>query len=234
MVSSRPTRTPRADLTATVRAVPVIGLTGGIGGGKSAVASLLKEHGAAVIDADSVGHVVLTEPDICRRVVDRFGAHVLTKTDERSQGAAQIDRRALGKVVFADAQARRDLELIVHPRMRAIFQETIDQLRTAREVSSIVLDAAILLEAGWDDLCDVTVYVDAPSEERFARVERQRGWSRSDFEAREHAQWPCDQKRSHSQLVITNLGGEEALRREVQRVERDIALLTEPSRTRPD
>ena len=76
----------------------------------------------------------------------------------------------------------------------------------------VVLDAAILLEAGWDDLCDLVVFVDAPRDERIRRVQQQRGWSREVFEAREQAQWPCRHEAARADLVITNDAGVESLK----------------------
>ena len=96
----------------------VIGLIGGIGGGKSSVAALLKARGAVVIDADSVGHEILNEPPVRGQIVERFGTGVLSARSA-DPGRRGIDRKALGAIVFADPQARRDLEAIVHPRMRA-------------------------------------------------------------------------------------------------------------------
>jgi dephospho-CoA kinase len=84
---------------------------------------------------------------------------------------------------------------------------------------AVVLDAAILLEAGWDDLCDLVVFVDAPRGERIRRASLQRGWSTAAFEARERAQMPCDEKRRRAALVITNAAGLDSLRREVDRLE---------------
>ncbi len=150
-------------------AVPVIGLTGAIGAGKSQVAALLGQRGAVVIDADIVGHEVLERSDVHRQVIDRFGAAVLGKrTDAATSGP--IDRRALGSIVFASRQALNDLEAIVHPPMRQEFQTIIDRERSRPEAPAVVLDAAILLEAGWDSLCDLVVFVAA------ARPVRQGEW----------------------------------------------------------
>jgi dephospho-CoA kinase len=91
-----------------------------------------------------------------------------------------------------------------------------------------VLDAAILLEAGWDDLCDLIVFVDAPRDQRMRRVQEQRCWSRDVFEAREVAQWPCDKKRRHADLIITNDAGVDGLQQQVQRVEARLAELSCP------
>ncbi len=105
----------------------VVGLTGGIGGGKSEVAALLKERGAVVIDADLMGHELLNVPGVRDRIVARFGASILAAASEEVGGDSTIDRKALGAIVFADPTARRDLEAIVHPGMRASFHAAIDR-----------------------------------------------------------------------------------------------------------
>jgi dephospho-CoA kinase len=122
------------------------------------------------------------------------------------------------------------LEAIVHPPMRSRFQAVIDHQLCAEGGTDrcVVLDAAVLLEAGWDDLCDLVVFIDAPREARVRRVEEQRGWSREMFEARERAQWPVDEKRRRADLVITNDAGVESLEREVDRVEAVLADLSCP------
>ena len=96
-------------------ALPVIGLIGGIGGGKSEVAALLKERGAVVIDADAVGHELLNDPGVRDQIVERFGAGVLAGAGGEPDQPPAIDRKALGAIVFADPEARRDLEAILHP-----------------------------------------------------------------------------------------------------------------------
>jgi dephospho-CoA kinase len=208
-------------------ALPVIGLIGGIGSGKSEVAALMNERGAIVIDADGVGHELLTDPRVSGLIADRFGAGVLVRAGDEPALPLAIDRPALGRIVFADRNARRDLEAILHPRMRAWFLAVIRETRSGGGARRyVVLDAAILLEAGWDDLCDLIVFVDAPRDERMRRVHTQRGWSLEQFEAREQAQWPCDQKRRRADLIITNDAGVDSLRRNVQRVE---TLLAEMS-----
>jgi dephospho-CoA kinase len=194
------------------------------------VAALLKERGAVVIDADAVGHELLKDSRVRCQIVERFGAGVLVAASDEPDHAPAIDRKALGAIVFADPAARRNLEAILHHRMRAWFGAVIErELGTGGgEVRLIVLDAAILLEAGWDDLCDLIVFVDAPHEERMRRVREQRGWSREKFEAREQAQWPADEKRRRADLVISNDAGVESLRREVDRIEATLADLSCP------
>jgi dephospho-CoA kinase len=230
MISYQPARVPRTAERFRHGKLPVIGLIGGIGAGKSEVAGILKERGAVVIDADAVGHGLLHDPEVRKRIVERFGSAVLTGADDDLSAPAAIDRRTLGGIVFGDPKARRDLELILHPRMRAWFLTAIDrELRSEGSAGRlVVLDAAILLEAGWDDLCDLIVFVDAPRDERLNRAERQRGWSSATFAAREQAQWPCDEKRRLADVVISNDGGIDSLHREVDRVLARVAELSSP------
>lgn len=186
--------------------VPVVGLIGGIGAGKSVAARMLAERGATVIDADSVGHELLTDPAIRARVVERFGPGVLDAEDGVRGLDAAISRRALGAIVFADPAALRDLEAILHPAMRERFRREIDRVNREGRSRCVVLDAAVLLEAGWDDLCDLVVYVDAPRDERLRRVAAARGWTASMLEARERSQWPAERKRSRADWILCNDG----------------------------
>ena len=107
--------------------------------------------------------------------------------------------------------------------MRARFREAIDRaLETGR--GPVVLDAAILLEAGWQDLCDIVVFVDSPRSERLRRAADHRGWSEADFDSRERAQWPCEEKRRHADYVIRNDASRDSLRREVEALVRALGL----------
>ncbi|WP_337176501.1 dephospho-CoA kinase [Paludisphaera sp.] len=191
--------------------IPVVGVIGGIGGGKSSAAAALAARGAVVIDADAVGHETLRRPEVARRVAERFGPAVVAAD-------GSIDRRALGRVVFADASARRDLESIVHPPMFEEFGRRIAEARALGEAPLIVLDAAILLEAGWDRACDAVVFVDAPREIRLDRVRRGRGWSDEDLSRREAAQWPLDRKKAGAGHVLVNDGDAARLESEIDRL----------------
>ncbi len=200
-------------------AVPVLGLIGGIGAGKSVAARMLAERGAAVIDADAVGHELLTDPTIRARIVERSGPGVLETGDGSTRRPnPAISRRALGAVVFADPAALRDLEAILHPAMRERFRREIDRVACEGRAPCIVLDAAVLLEAGWHDLCDHVVYVDAPRDERLRRVAAARGWTVSMLEARERSQWPADRKRCRADWILGNDGDLDRLGRELDRL----------------
>jgi len=228
MNSSERSHEPRTTPRWKHGAIPVVGLTGGIGGGKSEVAAILAERGWAVIDADSVGHELLDDPGLRGRIVARFGDGITARAGLEPGAAPLIDRGALAAIVFADPVERRALEAILHPLMRARYLTAIERaMPSGREhARAVVLDAAVLLEAGWDDLCDLVVFVDAPRAERMRRAARQRGWSAQAFEARERAQWPCDEKRRRADLVIANDAGVDSLRRELERL--DILLAQSP------
>jgi len=190
--------------------IPVIGLTGTVGAGKSAVAAKLGARGAVVIDADAVGHETLRRPEVAAQVEARFGTGVLD-----AEGA--VDRRALGRVVFADPSARRDLETLVHPPMFEAFERAIADAERG-DAPFVVLDAAILLETGWDRACDLVVFVDAPRPLRLERVGTSRGWTDEQLRARESAQWPGERKKSRADYVLLNDGSSTALDEAVDRL----------------
>ena len=214
MTSGEQLDEPRTSWRRPSGTASVIGVTGGVASGKSAVTALLAERGAAVIDADSVGHQVLDLPDVKQKLVDRFGPGVLLAEGEGSGAGARVNRRALAAIVFADQSARLALEAIVHPLMWVRFADAITEALDAGR-GPVVLDAAILLEAGWQGLCDLVAFVDSPRSERIRRAADHRGWSLAVFDSREQAQWPCEEKQRHADYVIRNDAGLDSLRREV-------------------
>lgn len=187
----------------------VLGLIGGIGSGKSLVAAALARSGAKVISGDQLGHEALRQPDIKARVVERWTKAVL---DEHGD----IDRRRLGRIVFADPAERRALETLVFPRIEEGFRRGIEAAASDPAVKLVVLDAAILLEAGWHRMCDEVIYVHAPRVLRLKRLAQQRGWSAKEVQAREQAQLPLTEKVSRADYVVDNSGTPEQT---VQQVE---------------
>jgi dephospho-CoA kinase len=186
----------------------VIGLTGGIAGGKSLVSRQLAERGAVVIDADKVGHEAYRRgTETQRAVIDAFGPDVVGSDGE-------IDRRALGAKVFADPEARRRLEEIVWPAMRRMMEERLDKLR-AEGASVAVLEAALLIEADWLPLVDEVWLVTASPETARQRLIERNGLSAEQAEARLRAQLPNEKRRSYADLIIDNDGSLEELRRAV-------------------
>jgi dephospho-CoA kinase len=188
----------------TRRSVPVIGIVGGIGSGKSSVARRVSERfPVPVIDGDAVGHEVLTRPRIKEQIRAVFGDSVFNPQGE-------IDRGVLGRRVFGpepdDRRRREQLEQIVHPAIREEFVRRIAALRDSGQCSAILLDAAVLLESGWNDLCDTIVYVDAPEDVRRLRVLERRGWSAEQFERRQASQYLPEVKQRMSHATIDNSG----------------------------
>jgi dephospho-CoA kinase len=187
---------------------PIVGLIGGIGSGKSLVADVFRRRGAQVISGDQLGHEALRQAGIQAQVLQRWGIQVL---DER--GA--VDRRRLGAIVFADARERQALEAIVFPWIERRIREEIAAGQADPHVALIVLDAAIMLEVGWNTVCDRLVFVDVPREERLHRLAEQRGWSAKEVQAREMAQMSLDEKKNRADYVVENTGSPEHLARQV-------------------
>ncbi|MFO0907730.1 MAG: dephospho-CoA kinase [Isosphaeraceae bacterium] len=192
--------------------LPVVGVVGGIGSGKSTVASLFGELGAMVLDADKVGHALLNQRPVREEVVNRFGAEVVV-IDE--QGEEVVDRRTLGRIVFSDPAALRALESILHPRMKRTFERAIARTTRRGEFKGVILDAAILYEAEWNGVCDRIVFVDAPREHRLERVATSRGWTEDVLARREAAQAPLDEKRTRADFVVENSGDLVSLKQQV-------------------
>lgn len=186
----------------------VVGLLGGIGSGKSQVAAAFARHGARIIAGDQLGQAALRDPDIRARVVSRWGDSIL---DEN--GA--IERRRLAAIVFADPDERKALEAIVHPWIRQQIRIQVEEARKDGRVPLIVLDAAVMLEAGWNEFCDRLVFIETPRVVRLARVARQRGWGQKEVEQREEAQLPLTEKAVRADHVLDNSASLEHLNRQV-------------------
>ena len=200
-------------------AVPVVGIVGGVGAGKSSVVRQLNTLRLFIIDADQIGHDVLRRADIRDDLVAAFGAAILNST-----GA--IDRQKVARLVFGTSaehgHRRQTLNRIVHPR---IHEEISSQLEQAPEDTDvIILDAALLLEAGWASSCDAVIFIDTPVELRRQRVLENRGWSADEHARREATQMALSQKRAASRFIVDNSGTpeiaasqmEQALRRLIQ------------------
>jgi dephospho-CoA kinase len=190
--------------------IPVIGLTGGIGAGKSTVTQLLQDLGAAVIDADKVGHqIYLPDLPAWREIVEAFGTEVLNA--DRT-----IDRQALGKVVFATPEALRTLNRIVHPKMFDRMAELIAELRARGGMKAIVVEAAVLIEANWQPLVDQVWVVVASEAVVIERLAKQRSLSPEQVRTRIAAQLSNDERLKHAHVVIRNDGSLDHMRTAVQ------------------
>lgn len=193
---------------------PVVGLLGGVGSGKSTVADALADLGAVVIDADRIGHEVLLEPGVRDAVAARWGADVCSDDGD-------IDRARLARIVFAQADDRtalQELEAILHPRITTRMQQELARLTADPAIPLVVLDAPMLLEAGWDRVCDALIYVHASDAVRLGRVQQTRYWDKEELDRRERMQKPLDLKRTRADFHVDNGGMPDDCRRQVERL----------------
>ena len=189
----------------------VIGLTGGIGTGKTEVSRILADLGAEIINADVLGHQAY-EPhtETWRQVVEAFGEDILSETGE-------VDRRKLGPIVFADERALRRLNAIVHPRIRQMIVERLDDLG-ARGLEAVVVEAALFIEAGWTPLAD-ELWVTATLEETvIERLRTRTGLDENAIRARIDSQMPQRERLRHADVIVENDGSLDTLRGRVKRL----------------
>ena len=188
---------------------PVVGLTGGIAAGKSTVSERLRARGAHIIDADRVGHRVLMREggEAHEAVVAAFGAEIL---DE----AGEIARPRLGRLVFADRPRLAELNRLTHPPMAERMRREIEDLRARPSPPPppfIVLDAAVLFEAGWDALCDEVWTVSTPPGRALERLVARNRLSPEAARARIEAQLGNAEREARADRVIRNDGTLDAL-----------------------
>jgi dephospho-CoA kinase len=177
----------------------VIGLTGGIGTGKSAVSEMMQALGAVVINADLVGHeVYIPNSEGWHAVVGAFGKEIL-------QESGEIDRRKLGGVVFSDPERMTELNRIMHPRIAAMIAVKLDELR-AREVQVAVVEAAILLEAGWESLVDEIWATDSSVDAVIKRLQARNGLSEEEVLKRLGSQMDRSERLARVDVVVDNSG----------------------------
>lgn len=187
-----------------------IGLTGGIGSGKSTVSKLLAALGAHVIDADKVGHeIYLPGKAAWQQVTNTFGQEVLAEDQT-------IDRKKLGAIVFRSEDALTQLNAIVHPLMFEEIRRRVHAKRAEGFTSPVVVEAAILIEANWLPLADTVWVVESDKDTAIRRVAEQRGMSVADAEARIANQLSNAERRTHAQVVIHNNGSLQALEQKIQ------------------
>jgi len=188
--------------------IRLIGVIGAIGAGKSTASASLAKSGGRVIDADKLGHRGLELPEVKRELVHRWGERVL-KED------GTIDRRAIAGIVFESEVERKALESIVYPPIGLMAEVEIAKAAADPEVRFVVLDASMLLEAGWQRFCEKIIYVDAPRELRLTRLADRSGWSPEEVARREAAQLPAEKKKAFADVVVMNDGSTERLQEQI-------------------
>ena len=182
--------------------IPIIGVIGGIGSGKTALTLALAERlRVCRLDADGAGHAALELPEVRESLSEIFGTGIF---DEQGQ----IIRQQIADQVFGESpkhhRKRNRLNALVHPVIRHLLEDQIRQIDWD-QFDVVLLDAPLVLEAGWDTICDAVVFVDAPEDLRRQRV-LSRGWDAGEFQRRERSQLPVVEKRRRADFVIDNSG----------------------------
>ncbi len=192
-------------------AMPVIGLVGGIGSGKSTVARAFEDLGCVVSDSDKSGAKALQSPGVVKELVSWWGEEILDES-----GA--VDRKKVAQIVFRDPEARKKLEGLVHPLIHKARHELIEKARKDGDIRAVIVDAPLLYEAGVDSECDAVVFLQTPKRMRVQRVSEGRGWDESELDRREKAQMGLEQKRDRADYVVANGGPKIELPAQVSRI----------------
>ena len=187
----------------------VIGLTGGIGSGKSTVSRFLAELGTVIIDADRVGHEALgTSDEVRRELLATFGWQIMTPKGE-------VDRKKLGEIVFGDPESLSRLNQIMHPRMYDMVKAQLEEYRR-QGVAVVVLEAPLLIEADWTSLVDEVWVTVADESTVLKRVKEKLGLSERECLARIHCQLPSEERAKHADVVIDTDCGLDELKAKVK------------------
>lgn len=185
----------------------VIGIAGGIGSGKSAVARFLGERGCPVYDADAEVSRLYERRDVIDRLRSWWGPDV-------AADGTTIDRARVAQIIFEDSAQRARLEGLLFPLLARAREDLKGQAALAG-APAIVLDAPLLFEAGLDAECDAIIFVDTPRDERLRRLRARSGWDAGELDRRERAQLPLDAKRARSGYTVSGDGSRDELRRRV-------------------
>lgn len=193
------------------RVMKVIGLTGGIGSGKSQFAKYLADCGAVVINADKLGHQILKPgSDACKEITAAFGKEIITPEGE-------VDRSRLAEVVFNDRDALQQLNRITHPKILQVVRARLEEERQKGTVV-VVIEAPLLIEAGWRTAIDEVWVVTASESTILKRLKKRGGLTESQMRARIHAQISDAERLKHADTVINNDGSADELKATARRL----------------
>lgn len=201
-----------------------IGLTGGIGSGKSTVDTLFRERGAYIIDFDTLAHAAEAPNSVAwKGIVDTFGREIL-KSDNT------IDRKKLGNIVFRDNEKLNTLNSIVHPAVFNEWKRTIERIRREKPDAIIISDIPLLIEAGWQEFVDCVILVYISPEEQLKRIIKRNDYSRPEAEERLNSQMPIDEKIAYADFIINNEGPVGEIKRVVDEIWDKLLLLEKKKR----
>jgi dephospho-CoA kinase len=190
---------------------PIIGITGGIGSGKSTVAAIFGEIGCQVISSDRQVEQVYRAPEVAAELRKWWGGEIV-KTD------GELNKRRIADIIFSDPSQRKRLEELLHPRVARLRDREMGRARGNPQIKAIVWDTPLLFETGLREKCDAVVFVESPLSQRLERVLRDRGWDEAELRRRENSQWPLDKKREISDYTIDNTADPDYVRGQVREV----------------
>ena len=206
----RSDRAASQDAHADSRKPLVVGLAGGSAAGKSAVAAILRDLGAIVLDADRIAHEVLRSPEVVSEIRNAW-------TEDVFDAAGRPNRGRIARLVFDRPEKLKQLNDWIHPRVRRIVRHELDEALRAADAPLIVIDAPLLIEGKLDAWCDRILFVEAAPDVRAARARRERDWDDEELARREARQEPLERKRRAADAVVENNGRLDDLRAQVER-----------------
>jgi dephospho-CoA kinase len=192
-------------------AKPVIGITGGIGSGKSTVAQMFGQLHCLVISSDEQVNQAYRDPAIIQQLRSWWGDAIV-----RPDG--QVDRARIADLIFSDPGQRLKLEGLLHPKVEQLRQGLMLGAANDPQVPAIIWDTPLLFETGLYRQCDAIVFVEAPVSQRLRRVQQTRGWTQEELTRRENSQWPLDKKREISDYIVDNTADAEFVRSQLRNV----------------
>jgi dephospho-CoA kinase len=193
------------------RLKPVIGLAGGIGSGKSAVAGMFAGLGCFVFDADRVAHEVLQSDPVKAALREWMGEGIFNPD-------GTVHRKAVARVVFSDAASTERLEGLIHPRVRAMRDEMTGRAMADEGVKAVLWDIPLLFETGQGEECDAVVFVKVPRDVQLRRLKENRGWTEEELMKREKLQFSLDKKADLADYYVDNSGDLATTLRQVESI----------------
>ncbi len=194
---------------------PIIGITGGIGSGKSTVARMFGEMGCLVIDADVQVRDAYQDPAIVERLREWWGDEII---QQPNSGPAQVNRKKIADIVFSDPGQKQRLEDLLHPKVAELRQQRMVEAADDPQIVAFIWDTPLLFEAGLRSGCDAIIFVESPFSQRLERVQQSRQWGEAELRRREKSQWPLDKKREISDYIIDNTANADHVRGQVREV----------------
>jgi dephospho-CoA kinase len=190
---------------------PIIGITGGVGSGKSTVAGMFGELGCMVISSDELVRQAYADPAVVRELRTWWGGKIV-------DSAGRLIHEKVADIVFNDLGQRQKLESLIHPKVADYRQARMEQGGHNPQVAAFIWDTPLLFETGLYRGCDAIVFVESPVSTRVERVKKNRGWSEEELRRREKSQLPLDKKREISDYIIGNTADAEFVRGQVKEV----------------